>query len=177
MSIRHTLLGLLDWAPMHGYALRELAKSYQFAYPMPTNNIYPALKQLAQEGFVTAHDAEVIDGRARRTYEITPDGREELRRWLTEENSDTAVTVRDPNLLKIAMLRESALADSRKWLEAHRAQVLEETKKGETFLKEQGDTLPRYTRSVAEHGVEGGYSRVKFLDRVLAQIEDDLKRS
>jgi len=162
---------------MHGYALRELAKSYQFAYPMPTNNIYPALKQLAQDGYVTAHDAEVIDGRARKIYEITAAGREELRRWLTEASSDAAVTVRDPNLLKIALLRESALPDSRKWLEAHRARVLEDTKKGEAFLAEHGETLPRYTRSVAEHGVEGGYSRVKFIDRLLAQIEDDLKRS
>ncbi len=177
VSIRHTLLGLLDWAPMHGYALRELAKSYQFAYPMPTNNIYPALKQLAEEGFITAHEAEVIDGRARKIYEITPEGRDELHRWLTDDTSDSTVTVRDPNLLKIAMLRESAIGDARKWLVAHRAKVLEDTTKGEQFLAEQGAGLPRYTRTVAEHGVEGGHARVAFIDKLLAQIEDDLKGS
>lgn len=177
MSIRHTLLGLLDWAPMHGYALRELAKSYQFAYPMPTNNIYPALKQLAQDGFVTAHETEVIDGRARKIYEITLAGREELRRWLTDETPDRNVTVRDPNLLRISMLRDSALPDAKKWLEAHRAEVMRETKNGEGFLKEQGHTLPRYTRIVAEHGVEAGYARARFIDGLLAQIDEDTKSS
>lgn len=176
VSIRHTLLGLLDWAPMHGYALRELAKSYQFAYPMPTNNIYPALKQLAEEGFVTAHDAEVIDGRARKIYEITLAGREELRRWLTEESPST-IAVRDPNLLKIALLRDGSLEGAKRWLEAHRAQVLQDAENGALFLKEQGDSLPRYTRIVAEHGVQGGRSRVAFIDQLLAQIDEDLKSS
>lgn len=174
MSIRHTILGLLDWAPMHGYALRELAKSYQAVYPMPTNNIYPALKQLSEDGLITAHETEVIDGRARKIYEITLAGREELRRWLTEA-SDGSVVIRDPNTLKVALLRESAIADARSWLEAHRDQVLEETKKGEAYLKEQGESLPRYTRFVAQYGVDGGYLRVRFIDQLLAQIEEDLK--
>ena len=177
LSIRHTLLGLLDWAPMHGYALRELARSYQFAYPMPTNNIYPALKQLSTEGFVSVHDTEVIDGRARKIYEITPAGRAELERWLAEDPGEGPITVRDPNMLKIALLRDGALAGARAWIVAHRARVLEDTKKGEAFLREQGSSLPRFTRLVAEHGVEGGYGRVAFLDRLLDEIDADSKAS
>lgn len=177
LSIRHTLLGLLDWAPMHGYALRELARSYQFAYPMPTNNIYPALKQLAQDGFVSVHDTEVIDGRARKIYEITSAGREELERWLAEDASDGPITVRDENMLKIALLRDAALTGAREWIVRHRARVLEDAKRGEDFLRAQGDTLPRFTRLVAEHGVEGGYNRVAFLDRLLAEIDSGSKPS
>lgn len=174
MSIRHTILGLLDWAPMHGYALRELARSYQFAYPMPTNNIYPTLKQLVDEGLIVDRGTEVIEGRARRKYEIAPAGREELKRWLTEA-APANIVVRDPNTLKIALLRDSAIADARGWLLVHRDSLLEDAADAEAFLAEHGADLPRYTRLVAEYGIHVGRDRAEFIERLIAEIEKDLQ--
>ena len=52
MSLRHTLLALLDWMPLHGYALRDYARGYAWLHPMTNANIYPTLRTLEEEGFV-----------------------------------------------------------------------------------------------------------------------------
>ncbi len=167
---------------MHGYALRELTKQYAFAYSISTHNIYPALKQLADEGLVR-HHTEVVEGRARKIYDITPMGREELGRWLAEDTGDLPIVVRDPNVLKIAMLRDGTLEGARTWLVEHRARAAEEIEAAQEVLRgdvepADGDTafeLPRYTRMVVEYGLDVVRIRVRFLDRLLALIDEDLQ--
>jgi PadR family transcriptional regulator, regulatory protein AphA len=82
MSLRHAVLGLLTWQPMTGY---ELASKFDIslgnAWHASHSQIYPELGKLEAEGMI-----EVIARGARnsRTYGVTSDGREELRRWLVD---------------------------------------------------------------------------------------------
>ena len=66
MSLRHTLLAILDWVPLHGYALRETAKTLSWLHPMTNANIYPTLRQLEADGFIK-HRQEIVEGRLRIT--------------------------------------------------------------------------------------------------------------
>jgi len=170
MSLRHTLLGILDWIPSHGYALREMAKGYAWLYPMTNANIYPTLRQLEEEGFVD-HREEVCDGRLRKIYSVTESGRGELRRWLADPTEQRGA-YRDPALLKICMLREGATKPAQPWVERHLATARQSMEETEEFLKERGDSLPRFTRLVAEHGLELLQLRTRWLTRVLEEIED-----
>jgi PadR family transcriptional regulator PadR len=69
------LLTRLGTGPMHGYglivSLRE-GSNGEFDYPEGT--IYPALHRLQAEGLVASSSTRV-DGRMRRVYELTPEGR------------------------------------------------------------------------------------------------------
>lgn len=170
MSLRHTLLGILDWIPSHGYALREMAKGYSWLYPMTNANIYPTLRQLEGEGFVEHRD-EVHEGRLRKIYNITSDGRSELRRWLADPTEQQG-TWRDPALLKICMLREGATKPARPWIEKHLESARDELEEAERYMKDEAPQLPRFTRLVAEHGVELLRLRVQWLGRVLEEIDD-----
>ncbi len=172
MSLRHTLLGILDWTSLHGYALRELAKGYSWIYPMTNANIYPTLRQLENEGFVH-HESAVHEGRLRKVYHITDSGREELRRWLGD-GTEVQGTYRDPVLLKICLLREGGLADARGWIADELERSREAVENTRRFLQQQENQLPRYTRLVAEHGHDLLKLRSAWFERVLKELEGEL---
>src|SRR5581483_5978256 len=68
------LLAALQAQSMHGYAIIEYvrpASAGQFDYPEGT--VYPALRQLEDEGLVRSRWQEA-DGRRRRVYTITAKG-------------------------------------------------------------------------------------------------------
>jgi DNA-binding PadR family transcriptional regulator len=165
MALRHTLLGILDWSPAHGYALREMARGYSWMYPMTNANIYPALRDLETDGFVT-HSEEVREGRLRKVYAITDAGRAELRRWLADESRQRGV-FRDPALLKICMLRSGTLEEASRWIERELDETLATCESADLFLKDRGAQLPYFTRLVAEFGRDLAHMRARWLARVL----------
>lgn len=173
MSLRHTLLGLLDWTPLHGYALREIAKGYAWLHPMSNTNIYPSLRQLEEEGFVV-HREEVVDGRIRKVYETTEAGKEELRRWLMDPTPQRGV-YRDPALLKITMLREGTLEGARPWIEEELLRCRKAFEEVETILQ-GAESWAVYSRMVTEHGRDSLRLRIDFLESVLASMQQDAGR-
>jgi DNA-binding PadR family transcriptional regulator len=165
MPLRHTLLGLLNEEPMHGYLLRKHAKTYSWIYPMTNASIYPALHGLEGDGFIT-HSSEIHRGRARKIYRITAEGREDLRSWLLEPVHNVPC-LRDQMLLKIVMHGDHSLQDARegikKALEELRGDVaLHESDKGADTTSTVGMELAR------EYGFEMLRLRVRFFEQVLA---------
>jgi len=77
------LLGLLTVAPMSGYDLgQSIRTSVGFFWNESYGQIYPNLKTLAAEGFVTSK-TERQDGKPdRHIYSITKKGHERLTAWL-----------------------------------------------------------------------------------------------
>src|SRR5579871_3805974 len=98
MSLRHALLGLLAEEPASGYDLtRKFERVLQrYAWHAHNSQIYPELKQLAADGFVTAAEK---GPRGRRTYAITESGLTELRRWMLSPPS--VFTVRNEFVLRL----------------------------------------------------------------------------
>lgn len=166
MPLRHTLLGLLHWAPMHGYLLRQHAREYSWIYPMTNANIYPALHSLEQGGFVT-HETEIHNGRARKTYQISRAGREELGRWLIDPTAQD-LTFRDQMLLKISMLSDRALEGAKVWIEASLQKLRAEVAEADENLANAGE-MSTYTRLTMEYGVDMMRLRIQFLELVLAE--------
>ncbi|MFE7188771.1 PadR family transcriptional regulator [Kitasatospora sp. NPDC057541] len=70
------LLTALADAPRHGYALiQEIDAISGGRVKMRTGTLYGALDRLLQQGLIEVAAEEVVDGRARRTYALTEDGR------------------------------------------------------------------------------------------------------
>lgn len=84
----YALLGLLSYAEeLSGYELKQWADaSLRFFYTAPPmSQVYAELERLTAAGLLQAR--EVASGAVRRTrvHSITDAGRQELKRWLTEE--------------------------------------------------------------------------------------------
>ena len=72
------LLASLADEPRHGYAVREALRTGSGAqFDLPTGTIYPALRRLEAAGLVKGTRSEA-GGRRRRSYELTPAGRQRL---------------------------------------------------------------------------------------------------
>ena len=78
------LLAVLDGSPAHGYLVIErLRERSAGAFGFPEGTIYPALHRLERAGLLASRWADDAP-RRRRVYELTPRGREELRRQAAE---------------------------------------------------------------------------------------------
>src|SRR4051812_1325559 len=68
------LLAVLSRGPSHGYAvISELRARSGGQFDLPEGTVYPALHKLEQAGLVRS-DWTSVDGRRRRSYELTPEG-------------------------------------------------------------------------------------------------------
>jgi DNA-binding PadR family transcriptional regulator len=99
MSLRYALLGVLEARPMTGYELSQFFdQSTAWVWSAPHSNIYPALRKMETEGLLQAETDIKGEKLERTTYQITDDGRSELREWIV---SDPGLPARDPVLLRI----------------------------------------------------------------------------
>lgn len=82
---RYALLGMLNFGPMSGYDLKKIIEvSISNFWNESYAQIYPILKQLAQEGLATSHVEQQTGKPDRHVYTITEKGRSEFQRWLAE---------------------------------------------------------------------------------------------
>ncbi|MCI4064210.1 helix-turn-helix transcriptional regulator [Micromonospora sp. R77] len=68
------LLAVLEQGELHGYAIIEALRARSGgALDLPTGTIYPALRRLERAGLV-ASSWSTVNGRERRTYQLTEAG-------------------------------------------------------------------------------------------------------
>jgi DNA-binding PadR family transcriptional regulator len=84
MSLKHALLGFLNYHPYTGYDLKNIFdSSVQHFWSADQSQIYRTLAQLAEEGLAAMEVVRQADRPDRKVYHITDAGRAELRTFLT----------------------------------------------------------------------------------------------
>ena len=85
MSLRHALLGFLNYQPMTGYELKQTMDfSTSNFWHAKQSQIYTTLKKMEEKGF-TVSEIEAQNGRPdRRVYSITESGQAALQTWLSQ---------------------------------------------------------------------------------------------
>ncbi|OBB19798.1 PadR family transcriptional regulator [Mycolicibacterium setense] len=102
MSLRMAALGLLAQHPGSGYdLLKRFEKSMANVWPATQSQLYGELNKLAGAGLI---EASAIGPRGRKEYRITPAGRTELERWITNPADDPPE--RSAGLLRVFLLGE-----------------------------------------------------------------------
>lgn len=85
MSLRHTVLGLLENAPSHGYSLKNAYDAhFGISREIKYGQIYATLARLERDGLAVTVAIEAGEGPDRRNYAITSAGITELEQWLFE---------------------------------------------------------------------------------------------
>jgi DNA-binding PadR family transcriptional regulator len=85
MSVRMTLLGLLEREPSHGYDLkRDYDTVFGRGRPLPVGQLYATLGRLVRDGQAVAGPAEPGGGPERKPYAITGAGQAEVEEWLAK---------------------------------------------------------------------------------------------
>ncbi|MBH1935580.1 PadR family transcriptional regulator [Streptomyces sp. AV19] len=83
MSIGHTLLGLLESGPRHGYDLKKtFDEHFGQDRPLHYGQVYSTMSRLLKNGLVEVEGIEPGDGPDRKRYAITDAGVTDVAKWL-----------------------------------------------------------------------------------------------
>lgn len=102
MAIRHAILGLLHYRPMHGYRIKaQIEKYFGHVWSINYGQIYPNLKSLLDDGLIsmTEENQAGMRGPSRKLYSITDKGREAFSGWIMESPEKNMI-LRDPFLMR-----------------------------------------------------------------------------
>jgi PadR family transcriptional regulator AphA len=150
------ILGVLSLGPRSGYEIKKLTdRSTRFFWRASYGQIYPELRRLESAGLVTA--AEPEGARRRRAFELTDEGREVLRTWLTADGW-ADFEYRDEGLLKLffgdLLSHREVLVNVRRLREQHEA-VLQHFRAIGADLDEQRRNDPAvYPYLALDYGIE-----------------------
>ncbi|MDD9267263.1 PadR family transcriptional regulator [Paenibacillus sp. GCM10023248] len=177
-SIRYAMLTLLAREPLSGYDIKQQMNSRMGPFwKAGSNQVYPELAKMEEEGLALLHSVEQNDHRpARKVYAITERGRQELIRWTIEPTEPE--TMKDEFLLKAY---NSWLVESADMLPRFEEKQKEHEKKLAVYsekLNELNQILdplnPRdpllSSISVVEFGVEYEKLYIKWCQQVIEKL-------
>lgn len=100
MSLKHALLGFINYGAMTGYELKKFFDtSVAHFWNAELSQIYPTLKAMESEGLVKMEMCVQSERPNRKEYSITDKGRQELLTWLAQPAEPEQV--REPILVKV----------------------------------------------------------------------------
>jgi len=120
VSIKHALLGLLANGPLHGYDLKaayeqDLVPESHLNY----GQVYTTLERLSRDGLVTHDVVRQSERPDKKVYELTREGRQQLRDWLATP-SRLDLDLRNETYLKLMLARRLKGSDPREVLAIER---------------------------------------------------------
>jgi len=137
MSVRHSLLALLERGPMHGYGLKsEFEAATGQMWPLNDGQVYTTLTRLERDGLVEAD--EEPDGQ--RAYRLTPAGWEELRSWFSEAVRRDLVP-RQELAIKLIFAVRSPSADVHQVIQRQRTATVRSLQELTRLKSDGGDDL------------------------------------
>ncbi|MBA8824611.1 DNA-binding PadR family transcriptional regulator [Saccharopolyspora lacisalsi] len=139
MTIGHTLLGLLEGGPRHGYDLKR-AYDERFGQhrSLPYGQVYSTLSRLLRDGLVDVDGVESGEGPERKRYSITEAGVRTLEEWLSTPEKPVANL--HSTLFTKVVLAVASGRDAGEVLDAQRQAHLERMRELTRSKREAGTT-------------------------------------
>jgi DNA-binding PadR family transcriptional regulator len=173
MSLRHAILGILDYAPMHGYQLKSVLElGISTFWPVNLAAIYPSLRQLDRDGLVSPREEASPEGRPhRKVYTITAAGRSELARW-RRLPPEGPTRVRSPLYLKLLFAQEENVADTLAWIDGE----IRTSSAAAAFLRAQLDNPQAFSTFFVNFMRESGVAHLELQIRRLEELRERIAK-
>jgi DNA-binding PadR family transcriptional regulator len=154
-TLGYAILGLLSREELSGYDLTSRMKArVGFFWEAGHSQIYPELARLEERGLVTHHVVEQRDRPDKKVFEITDEGLDTLKEWVTEPPKPRAA--RDELVLKayslwlaepekaIALFRDEERRHEEQFLEYERIKAWMEKEWGKDVLRTDSPRFASY---------------------------------
>ncbi|UOZ06150.1 PadR family transcriptional regulator [Amycolatopsis sp. WQ 127309] len=170
MSLRHAVLGMLDEAPASGYdLLKRFEQAMSNVWAATQSQLYGELGKLEKAGLIRV----LAEGpRGRKEYEITEDGRVELRHWLVEVKPNRSP--RNEVLLRVYFLGSVSPEKAKEFIEymgENSRQREERLTELEASIDWGDDNEAQYGRLVLEWGKRFSAMNREWSEWAVKQIE------
>lgn len=166
MSIGHTLLGLLESGPRHGYDLkRAFDDTFGHDRPLAYGQVYATMSRLLKNGLVEVEGIEAGDGPDRKRYAITDAGITDVERWLASpEKPEDYLRSTLYTKVVLALLTRRDAADV---LDTQRAEHLR-TMRVLTDRKRKGDLADQL---ICDHALFHLEADLRWLELTAARLD------
>lgn len=170
--LEYAVLGLLHEQPMHGYELRKQINALLGSFrAISYGSLYPCLKQLVDRGWIAEAGpadagAPALTGRrARITYELTADGKEQFQGWV----ADAGPEAWDDEQFGVhfAFFSRTDQAVRMQILEGRRSRLQERLALLRGSLSRTSERVDQYTAELALHGLAGVEHEVRWLSELI----------
>jgi DNA-binding PadR family transcriptional regulator len=145
-------LGLLAQHPGSGYdLLKRFEKSMANVWPATQSQLYGELNKLADSGLI---EVSAVGPRGRKEYRVTPAGRAELLRWITNPQDDPPE--RSAGLLRIFLLGQLPPTEARAHLTSladHSDAEVKRLKELEAAITWGEPSADSYAHAALEYGL------------------------
>lgn len=173
MSLRHAILGIIEYKPVHGYQLKQVLElGISTFWPVNLAAIYPCLRQLESEGLVAHTTERSGDGRPnRKVYSITDAGRQELARWRRLPPEGIA-SVRNPLFLKLLFAREENIEDTLGWIDRE----IERSQTAARFIQQQLANPKAFSTFFVKFMREAGVAHLDLHAQLLKELRERVRK-
>jgi PadR family transcriptional regulator AphA len=171
VSLRYFVLGLLAQQRMSGYDIKRYLKVLSWLMGSPSSgSLYPVLRSLLEEGFVSVEIVPGLDKPPRKIYSIEEAGKQELHAWIEQPVvSDASLKAFVMRLLLADNFPPASLAaylqQRRKQVAAHQTDLTRMTNALGT-----GTDLGLFL--ALNYGLELASAEVTWLDSTLAELAE-----
>jgi DNA-binding PadR family transcriptional regulator len=172
--LEFAVLGLLHESPMHGYELRKrlsgmLGTLRAFSY----GSLYPCLKQLVADGWITESTDPTVPGsrRSKIVYQLTAEGKEHFQELLAEAGPNAWED--DTFGVRLAFFGRTDADTRMRILVGRRGRLEERVDNVKSSLGRTRERLDGYTLELQQHGLESVEREVRWLNELIA---DERKR-
>jgi DNA-binding PadR family transcriptional regulator len=183
MSLKHGLLGLLNYGSMTGYELNKaFSESLSFFWQAKTSQIYRELDAMERHGWLTSERIIQSEKPNKRVYTITMGGKEELAKWLSLPEADIldAMRVRSAFLMRVFFAGETSIEQSLEMLRTYREKCLENSKEmsvAHDAISEYGpivgdDRKALYWKMTLLYGEAFCSAGLDWADKAIALLEE-----
>ena len=177
MSLRHAILGILDYREMHGYQLkRVLDEGISTFWPVNLAAIYPSLRKLEEDGLVAWRREATEQGRPdRKVYTITDAGREELAQW-RQLPPDGGPSLRNPLYLKLLFAHEKDFPEAITWVDKQVDRTRANLDQLRADLANPKAFSTFFVKFLRESGVQHLELQVELLQELRARMQERVER-
>lgn len=181
MSLKHGLLGILNYSDMTGYELAKTFKdSLSFFWQAQTSQIYRELNKMEEQGFLNSRIEIQSDKPNKRIYSITDSGKAELQNWLEMDMPDEMTPTRSEALLRLFFSSERTTEDNIRALqhivEVYQHQLLELEKAAESINDYKAiahsDKDMLYWNLTADFGREYSSMCLRWAENCIRRLEE-----
>jgi DNA-binding PadR family transcriptional regulator len=181
MSLKHGLLGLLNYGDMTGYELDKAFKvSLNFFWQAQTSQIYRELNAMEKQAWLTSLIIPQTGKTNRKLYKITDLGRIELKTWLSKKDLEEDLNVKNVFLMKMFFSAEVDVSENIKTLKSYKAQCLGDLQamaQTGSVISDYGQNLDDknnmvYWASTASFGVYYLNMCVKWAEDTIKKLEE-----
>lgn len=177
MTLKHAILGLLNYEPMTGYDLKKMIDiSINHFWPAVQSQVYTTLSKMEKEGWVSVETIPQEPLPPRKVYSLTPVGKAEFVDWLT-----TPQACGETRIAWLVQVFFAGQLDDEKTLTLlyNLKSVFQQRLEGYSSIPDENrDSLQNdpmrdkfFWMLTVDYGVAQSIEQIKWIDKVIQTVE------